>query len=68
MIAYLLRPDWFSGREVNVAVETESALTRGMTVVDWWGDTGLPANVRFMTEVDAAGFYGMLVDRLARLP
>ena len=25
---------------VNVAVETESPLTMGMTVGDWWGVTG----------------------------
>ncbi len=50
------------------AIETESALTRGMTVVDWWSVTGRPANVRFMTEVDVAAFYEVLSERLARLP
>ncbi len=68
VVAYLLRPDLFSGREVNVAVETASPLTVGMTVVDWWGVTGREANARFMTTVDADGFYGLLTARLARLP
>ena len=48
VIAYLLCPELFSGREVNVAVETASPLTVGMTVVDWWGVTGRKANARFL--------------------
>jgi purine nucleosidase len=67
VIAYLLRPDLFRGREVNVAVETASPLTSGMTVVDWWGVTGRRPNARFMTEVDAAGMYDFLTAKLARL-
>ena len=68
VIAYLLRPDLFGGREVNVAVETASPLTLGMTVVDWWGVTGRPANARFMNSIDVEGFYALLVEKLARLP
>ena len=68
VISYLLRPTLFQGREVNVAIETESPLTMGMTVVDWWGVTGRKANARVMNVVDAGGFYDLLTDRLARLP
>jgi inosine-uridine nucleoside N-ribohydrolase len=68
VIAYLLRPALFSGREVNVAVEIASPLTLGMTVVDWWGVTGRKANARFLTMVDADGFFDLLTERLARLP
>jgi inosine-uridine nucleoside N-ribohydrolase len=68
VIAYLLNPALFQGREVNVAVETESPLTIGMTVVDWWGVTGRKANVRLMNEVDAGGFYDLITEGLARLP
>jgi purine nucleosidase len=68
VIGYLLRPDLYGGREVNVAIETESPLTIGMTVVDWWGVTGRKPNVRFMNTVDADGFYDLLTERLARLP
>jgi purine nucleosidase len=67
VIAYLLRPNLYEGREVNVAVETQSPLTIGMTVVDWWGVTGRRANVRFMNTVDAEGFYDLLTERLSRL-
>ncbi len=68
VVAYLLCPALFAGREVNVAVETGSPLTLGMTVVDWWGVTGRRANARFMTTVDADGFYALLTARLALLP
>jgi purine nucleosidase len=68
VIAYLLRPALYQGREVNVAIETQSPLTIGMTVVDWWRVTGRKANVRFMNTVDAGGFYELLTEKLARLP
>jgi purine nucleosidase len=68
VIAYLLRPSLYEGREINVAIETQSPLTTGMTVVDWWGVTGRKPNVRFMNTVDANGFYDLLTEKLARLP
>jgi purine nucleosidase len=68
VIAYLLRPELFRGRQVNVAVETGSPLTLGMTVVDWFGVTGRAANAKFLTEVDAEGVYDLLTTGLARLP
>jgi purine nucleosidase len=67
-IAYLLKPELFSGRMVNVAVETESELTLGMTVVDWWTATERKPNVTFMIKADGEGFYDLLFERLARLP
>ncbi len=68
VIGCLLRPRLFQGRQVNVAVETASPLTSGMTVVDWWGVTGRKANANFMTEVDADGFYRLMTDQLQNLP
>jgi purine nucleosidase len=68
VIAFLLSPTLFQGREVNVAVETQSPLTLGMTVVDWWGVTGRRANARVMNAVDVDGFYDLLTERLGRLP
>jgi purine nucleosidase len=67
-IAFLLQPDLFRGRKVNVAIETVSPLTIGMTIVDWWGITDRPVNANFMTEVDAARLYELLTEKLARLP
>jgi purine nucleosidase len=68
VIAYLLEPDLFKGKEINVAIETASPLTRGMTVADWWRVTDRPRNAFFIREADAEGFYDLLVERLARLP
>ena len=67
VIAYLLAPGLFTGRHINVEIETTSPLTRGMTVADWWGVTKRPKNAMFMGDVDAAGFYDLLTRRLARL-
>ena len=68
VIAYLLAPELFEGVEANVAVETQSPLTLGMTVVDWRGISGRRPNARIMTKIDADGFYALLTERLAGLP
>ncbi|PTX54269.1 purine nucleosidase [Litoreibacter ponti] len=67
VIAYLLRPELFSGRFVNVEIECGSELTLGMTVADWWRVSGRAPNAMFMGDVDADGFFALLVERLARL-
>ncbi|PHO03883.1 nucleoside hydrolase [Rhodobacteraceae bacterium 4F10] len=65
--AYLLRPDLFQGRNVNVMIETRSELTLGMTVADWWGVTDRAPNALFIGDVDADGFFDLLTERLGRL-
>ncbi|MBA86035.1 nucleoside hydrolase [Thalassobius sp. S69A] len=65
--AYLIRPELFSGRHINVEIETGSELTMGMTVADWWRVTGRPANALFIGDIDADGFFALLTERLARL-
>lgn len=67
VIAYLIDPSLFAGRHINVEIETQSDLTLGMTVADWWGVTGRPANALFMGAVDADRFYALLIDRIGRL-
>ncbi|MBN9009057.1 MAG: nucleoside hydrolase, partial [Rhizobiales bacterium] len=68
VIAYLLKHELFKGREINVVIETSSELTVGMTVADYWRVTDRPHNVLYLREGDAAGFYALLTERLARLP
>lgn len=65
--AYLIRPELFTGRFINVEIETSSELTRGMSVADWWGVTSRPANATFMGDIDADGFFSLLCERLGRL-
>jgi purine nucleosidase len=67
VIAWLLQPDLFQGRLCNVEIETQSELTMGMTVVDWWGVTARPKNARFIRSVDADGFFSLLTARLKTL-
>ena len=68
VIAYLLQPDLFEGRHCNVAIETASELTVGMTVVDYWHVTGRAKNANYLRNGNADGFYKLLTERLARLP
>lgn len=65
--AWLIRPELFSGRHINVEIETGSELTMGMTVADWWGVTTRPANAMFMGSIDSDGYFDLLTERLARL-
>jgi len=67
VIAYLLRPELFSGRRINVEIEVDSELTAGMTVVDWWGMTNRHRNATWVRDVDAKGFFDLLVERIGRL-
>ena len=67
VIAWLIRPDLFSGRQCNVTIETVSELTMGATVVDWWGTTDLPKNAMVMNGIDAQGFFDLMTERLALL-
>ena len=65
--AYLIRPDLFTGRHINVEIETTSELTLGMSVADWWRVTDRAPNATFMGDIDADGFFTLLTERLARL-
>lgn len=66
VIAFLLRPELFGGRDCNVRIEIASETTMGMTVVDWWGVTGLPRNCHVVRTIDAQGFYDLILERLSR--
>ncbi|SDG31230.1 nucleoside hydrolase [Alloyangia pacifica] len=65
--AYLLKPEIFSGRHINVEIETVSELTLGMTVADWWGVSGRAPNATFIGDLDSDAFFTLLTERLAKL-
>lgn len=67
VIAYLLKPELFAGRDCNVEIETKSELTMGMTVIDWWHVTDRKPNAKVMRFADAEGFFTLLTERLARI-
>lgn len=68
VIAWLIAPQLFRGGEAHVAVETQSRLTLGMTVVDWRRRSGRAANARVLEAIDGDGFFRLLAERIARLP
>ncbi len=66
VIAYLLQPELYRGRDVNVEIEAASELTMGQTVVDWWGGSGRKINAHYIRDLDSDGFFELLTERLAR--
>ena len=66
-VAWLLLPDLFAGRVINVEIETDGRFTLGMTVADWWRVSGRKPNATFMRDIDADGFFALLTARLGRL-
>eukprot|EP01063_Lacrimia_lanifica_P008122 TRINITY_DN1525_c0_g3_i1.p1 TRINITY_DN1525_c0_g3~~TRINITY_DN1525_c0_g3_i1.p1 ORF type:complete len:344 (+),score=110.75 TRINITY_DN1525_c0_g3_i1:115-1146(+) len=63
-VAYALNPAMFSNIEdVHVEVETESPLTKGMTVVDFgtcYDGAARPRHVKWVNEMSMDGFVAML--------
>lgn len=66
-IAYLIRPELFAGKDCFVQVETQSDITMGMTVVDYWGALGRESNCTWMHEVDSDGFFALMHERIQSL-
>lgn len=66
VMGYLIRPDLFTGKHINVEIETESPLTAGATVADWWKVTGRTQNAFFLNTIDRDGFFDLLTERLGR--
>ena len=67
VIAYLLKPELFKGKQVHMLVDSREGPTFGQTVADWYGVLKQPANVTWIEEGDAQGFFDLLSARLARL-
>ena len=67
VIGWILKPDLYGGRLCNVEIECESELCLGMTVADWWGVTQRKKNGLWIKAVDTAGFFDLLIGRLAHL-
>lgn len=59
--AVALDPGLIRTRTATVAVELTGTLTRAMTIADWSGHWGRPANARVGVEVDAAAFFTRFV-------
>jgi purine nucleosidase/pyrimidine-specific ribonucleoside hydrolase len=64
-VAHLALPELVRTVAYRVDVEIWSDLTRGRTVVDVHGLTGLPPNVEVGLEIDGARFRDVLIDAVA---
>jgi purine nucleosidase len=65
VIGYLLRPEFFKGRDCRIDIETHSPLTLGQTVVDWHGRRKQTPNAHAIRDVDAPRFLEFLIARLS---
>ena len=63
--AYLLRPNIFTFKSVNVQVETESPITRGHTSVDYWQMTNGRRDTEWAIDVDSDAFFDLMIDRIS---
>ena len=67
VIAYLLDPDLFSGKECHVEIATDDGPSNGATHIDWWGMLDRAPNAMVMRDIDDEGFYRLLTERIGRL-
>jgi purine nucleosidase len=64
IIAYLLKPELYKGREVYVEIDMSTAITAGRSTVDWYSKLNFQPNAYVINEVDADGFFELLTDAL----
>ncbi|HKE68391.1 MAG TPA: nucleoside hydrolase [Nocardioidaceae bacterium] len=68
-VAVVTGPDLVTWQHAHVAVETAGRVTRGVAVADLLTSENPPkANCRIATDVDAATFQELFVERMAALP
>ena len=66
-VAHVVRSSLLQTRHCNVEIELESELCRGRTVVDRWGRTDRAPNAHVGIDLDADGFFDLLVERISVL-
>lgn len=66
IIAYLLKPELYKGREVYVEIDISSTILAGRSTVDWHGKFGHKPTAYVINTVDADGFFSLLTERLKR--
>jgi purine nucleosidase len=66
--AYMLRPQLFSGRKINVTVQCSDDLTAGASIADYWQITDRPRNVTYIRDGNSDGYYDLICELYALLP
>ena len=67
VIAWLLKPELFSGKQIHLDIDSREGIGFGQTVADWYGTLDQNKNVFWVENGDAQGFFDLLTARLARL-
>ena len=64
VIIYILKPELYKWKYVNVDIETISELTLGMTVVDWWDKTKKKKNAKFVYDANVQSVLQLILEKL----
>ena len=67
VIAWLLWPELFEGRDCHVAIETAEGPTVGRSTIDWWGRGGLEPNAHVIGTLDADRMFERIAACVATL-
>ena len=67
VIAWLIKPELFSGRQVNLVIDNREGVTHGQTIADWYDTLAQNKNVFWVENGDAQGFFDLLTQRLGLL-
>ncbi|CAN5275497.1 nucleoside hydrolase [soil metagenome] len=68
VVAFLLWPELFSGRDCFVEIETGAGPLRGRSTIDWNGRLKREPNAHVVATVEATTLFERLIERLAILP
>ena len=61
-VAWLVKPELFTGKLYHIDIETRGTHTAGMTLADRRPWTGAQSNVTALLDLDREGFVRMLID------
>jgi purine nucleosidase len=68
VIAYLLWPELFAGRDCFVEIETGDGPLRGRSTIDWNNRLKKAPNALVLDRIDAGTMFDRLIDAIATLP
>ncbi len=68
VVAYVLWPDLFTGRDCFVDVELSDGPLRGRSTVDWNGRLKKPANAFVVDTVNSTVLFDRMIAKLSSLP
>ncbi|MBA3813925.1 MAG: nucleoside hydrolase [Alphaproteobacteria bacterium] len=66
VIAYLLKPELYKGRDVYVEIDVSPTIMAGRSTVDWYSKLHCKPNAYVVNEIDVNGFFEMLTEALGR--